>query len=370
MKGCSVSKMKVLYVTTAAAPYKVEMFECLGEMCDLDVVFEKKTEAYREDGWLRNKFSNFNAYYLRGINFGNTIISLDIISLVQKNRYDCIIIGVYSTPSQILAQIYFWINNIPYLLSSDGGFVNEEPFIKHCIKKIIVSRASYWLSPSKNSSEYLKYYGAQNDRIFLYPFSSIKDEDVLKKEDGESERQFFREKNNIIEKNVVLYVGQIIHRKGIDIILKTAKKLENVGFYIAGGIATDEYANMVEELGLKNVHFVGFKDKGELAEYYRSSNVFVLPTREDIWGLVVNEAMAYGVPVITTRTCNAGVEMIKNDKVGTLLNDNNEDELTAAILKWITKNNWTSHDVLEIAKQYTIEKSALRHYEIIDKLFN
>ena len=60
------------------------------------------------------------------------------------------------------------------------------------------------------------------------------------------------------------------------------------------------------ENDLTNVHFVGFKTKEQLEDYYRAADLFVLPTREDIWGLVVAEAMAYGLGVITTNRCNAG----------------------------------------------------------------
>lgn len=60
-----------------------------------------------------------------------------------------------------------------------------------------------------------------------------------------------------------------------------------------------------------NIVFVEFKTKEDLIDYYRAADLFVLPTREDIWGLVVNEAMAAGTPVITTTNCGAGMEILK-----------------------------------------------------------
>ena len=72
-------------------------------------------------------------------------------------------------------------------------------------------------------------------------------------------------------------------------------------------------------MNLNNVHFIDFKNKDTLKEYYHVADVFVLPTREDIWGLVINEALAYGLPVITTDKCMAGLEMIENGKNGYII---------------------------------------------------
>ncbi|SCY50857.1 glycosyltransferase family 4 protein [Butyrivibrio sp. INlla14] len=362
--------MKVIYITTAPAPYKVEMLEILGTYCDLDVVFEKNSESYREDSWLRTDFKNFKAHFLKGIRIKDSIISWDIISLIKKNRYDCIIVGVYSTPSELLSQVYFWIHKIPYVLSSDGGFVKKEKRIAYLIKTFFISKATYYLSPNESSSTYLMHYGARKENIYLYPFSSVKESEILSSPDSFEVRKAFKEKNRMSEKYSVLFVGQIIPRKGIDILIKSAKRLSDIGVYLVGGSITEEYKRLIEQFDITNIHFIGFKDKNNLADYYRASDVFVLPTREDVWGLVVNEAMSFGLPVITTSKCNAGIEMIKNENVGTILKNNNEKELADSILSWVNKRNKDNdEEVLSIAKMYTIEKCAFAHYEIIKKLF-
>ena len=59
--------------------------------------------------------------------------------------------------------------------------------------------------------------------------------------------------------------------------------------------------------------------------------MFVLPTREDIWGLVVNEAMAAGTPVITTTNCGAGMEILKNGDGGRIVPPEDTDSLASAM---------------------------------------
>ena len=63
------------------------------------------------------------------------------------------------------------------------------------------------------------------------------------------------------------------------------------------------------------------------------------PTREDIWGLVINEALAAGLPVITTNRCGAGLELIKNNENGFLVNVEDIDELYEKILNNVPKQN-------------------------------
>ena len=112
------------------------------------------------------------------------------------------------------------------------------------------------------------------------------------------------------------------------------------------------------------IHFVGFKQKKELAEYYKAADVFALPTREDVWGLVVNEAMAYGLPVVTTDRCIAGLEMVKDGVNGKLVNVEDKKELSAAINECIDNYYKYSEGALKKAGEYTIEEMAKSHLKI------
>ena len=99
---------------------------------------------------------------------------------------------------------------------------------------------------------------------------------------------------------MILAVGQFIHRKGFDVLLQAARTMDkNIGIYIVGGKPTEEYLQIQKENNLTQIHFEGFKTKEELAMYFKAADIFVHPTREDIWGLVINESMAYGLPVVT-----------------------------------------------------------------------
>ena len=359
--------MKVLYITTVPSPYKVDMFEELGKMCDLTVIFEKHDVSYRENSWMITKYKNFKAEFLKGIRIKNEILSTGIIKNIKNNNYDVIVIGVYSTISQMIAQLYMKKNNIKYIISSDGGMIKTERDINYKVKKYFISSANAWLSTGKVTTKYLEHYGAKKDRIYIYPFSSVHNNEILNNPLLENEKKEIRTKLGMIEEKIVLSVGQFIYRKGYDILIKATSKLDkSIGIYIVGGNPTKEYLELKKRLKLDNIHFIDFKNKDELSDYYKAADLFVLPTREDIWGLVINEALSHGLPVITTNKCVAGLEMINDKDVGSIIPVDDFEKLAKEINRVFSSKN--SKKAIQIAQKYTIENMAKKTYMSFEKI--
>ena len=358
---------KIIYFTTVPVPYKVAFFEELGKKCELTVVFENKTVSYREDSWMVTKFKNFRAFFLEGLNVKGKKISSQAVSFLKKEKFDHIIIGCYSTFAQMKAQCYLIRHKIPYIISSDGGMIKNDKGFQKRLKCYFIGHADMWLSTGRITSEYLAHYGADPQKTYSYPFTSIKNEDVLTVPDTYPQKLEFRERLSIEEKNVDVCVGQFIHRKGMDLLIQAAPSLKDTGVYIIGGKPDNMYLELKEKCGADHVHFVAFKDKAALSEYYRAADVFVLPTREDIWGLVVNEAMAYGLPVITTDRCVAGMEMVENGITGSIIPSDDVQQLSDAIRKWLEhKEDICTERILQTARNYTTEKMAEVHYVLLE----
>ena len=185
-----------------------------------------------------------------------------------------------------------------------------------------------------------------------------------------AEKLNLRKNLGMKEENIIISVGQFTHRKGYDLLLKSWQGLGNgYGLYIIGGKPTEEYTNLTRQLKLKNVYFIDFMTKKDLAKYYQAADLFVLPTREDIWGLVINEALSYGLPIITTDKCVAGCELVKSNRVGRIISITDFESFNKEFKKAI-KDSYSPTDCLNIAKEYTIEKMAQSHIEIFKKGLN
>lgn len=357
--------MKVLFLTNIPVPYRIDFYNELGKYCDLTVVFEATRVEGINFNWNDDKIVNFNAVFLNQGNIDESKIDIRIFKYLDKKKYDIIVATNYAYRTEMAAIIYMKLKRIPYLMETDGGIIKHgENKLKMLYKKFLVSGAKGYFSPSKNSDKYLIYYGAKPDRIYRYNFTSIKDCDILEHTIPYEEKAQLRKKLNIPYERVILSVGQFIYRKGFDILIEACRYIDkNIGVYIVGGEPTDEYIKMKEDYGLSNVHFEGFKLKDELTEYFKMADIFVLPTREDIWGLVINEAMACGLPVVTTDNCVAGLELV-DEKNGAIVPVGN----SRALAEVINNKDFTGCDKVSLdkIKNHSIECMVRQHLEIFN----
>lgn len=362
--------MKVLWLTNIPSPYRVKFFNEFGKYCDLTVLFEKKASDERDDSWKKFNTENFEAIYLKGKSVGVAeAFCLDVVKYLNRT-YDHIIVTNFSDPTGMLAIAMLKAKRIQYIIESDGGFAGSGQGIKEKVKKWLLSSARLYFSTAEVHDKYYMTYGAKKEQIIRYPFTSLQEPDVLTSPISNEDKQALRKKLGITEEKVILSVGQFIHRKGYDVLFDTLKQIDkSVGCYIVGGKPTDEYLKMVNEKQLTNVHFIGFKLKDELNEFYRAADLFVLPTREDIWGLVVNEAMAQGLPVVTTDRCVAGLELIQDSVYGQIVPIEDATALADAIqyeLDNLSEARTTR--ILSKIKQYTVEQMACVHIECLERI--
>lgn len=122
---------------------------------------------------------------------------------------------------------------------------------------------------------------------------------------------------------VFLFVGQIIPRKGLHFLLKACKLLHMQGlsftlWVIGEGVQQAELEAYCQENGLQErVQWLGSVSYGHLGSYFQQADVFILPTLEDIWGMVVLEAMALGKPVLCSQWAGAS-ELVQAGENGYL----------------------------------------------------
>lgn len=359
---------KVLFITNVAVPFRLEFFNELGKMTDLTVVFEAEYAEKVKYNWDFSVINNFNPVFLKKGKINEKRINFKIFKVINNN-YDVIILSGYSSISAKLLILYLKLLRRKYYLEVDGGLIKNDSIIIKQIKKLMIKGAFGYFSPSSNVDDYLIYYGANSNRIFRYPFSSLNNSDILKNSISEIEKNQIKKELGLNEHKVILSVGQFIHRKGMDILIKAFSELdENYVLCIVGGKPNDEYNKLISQLKVKNIKFISYKSKEDLYKYYYAADVFALATREDIWGLVINEAMGAGLPIITTDKCVAGLELVKNNVNGYIIPVDSISTLRDK-LKLILDSDDLRHSMnkesLKIIKNYTIENMSKVHFNVI-----
>lgn len=364
--------ISVIYFTNIPAPYTVEFFNELGKKVDLTVIFEDTSSSDREGSWYSNNFNTFKAFFYHKKN--NSIFRIFSLFKYIGNQNQIVVIGNYSSFLGIRLINYMKLKKIKFAIRSDGSFIKHEPIIKKWFKKTLISKASLAFSPNTITDDYFKYYGLKQDNIVRYHFTSMHENAFISKlltyQEKVIERSLYFK-----EKYIGIFVGSTISRKGIDSLVKITEKLKKtIGIYVIGGDCPPMLLEYIKNKSITNIHFLGFVDfETMLAKYLKFADFFVFPTRYDIWGLVINEALSMGIPVVTTDKCGAGLTLVKNDYNGYITPVDDIEEMVKAINKLVENHieeEGFGQNCLDSIKSYSIENMAIVYYMALSKLAN
>lgn len=362
---------KVLFITSYASPYRVEFLDELSRYCDVTVAYSERVEVqkHRDQAWFVQPEGRFRSVQLgkRVMTVKGRSLCLHVLKLLRE-PFDHILLCGYSIPTQMLAIADLRARKVPYIMEVDGGRIRDDsPALLH-FKRYLIRGAAAYFGTGEATTNYLCYYGADRSRVYTYPFTSLWERDICMAPASAEEKQTLRRELEIPEKQVVLAVGRVDYLKGPDVLLKAAQSLPaGTGVYLVGGEPTEELKQQAEDL--PGVHFVGFRKKGELAKYYRAADVLAMPTRTDVWGLVINEAMASGLPVVSSDACVAALELVKNGENGYIVPCGDAgklaEKLNAVLSADLTQMGQASLDRI---RPYTYENMAKVHMELFEKL--
>lgn len=363
--------MRVLWLTNIPSPYRLKFFSELGKKTELTVLFEKSFSAERDETWKNFQFDNYTGVILKGISVvADMAFSVGFQPYIHAFRNDIIVVSNPVTPTGIAAILYMQLHRIPYCIESDGAFPKDNVGLRGALKHRLYSYARMCLTTSELGKQYFINYGVDAENIEKYPFSSILDNEVRKKCLTRDEKRKQRETLNIHNAHMILSVGRYIPIKGFNNLISAFNQIDmDCALCIVGGKPTEEYVQLVNPKGKNSVHFIDFIEPAELIKYYDAADVFVFTSHGDVWGLVVNEAMARGLPVVSTDHAIAGVEMVTDSVNGYVVVDNNIETLRGAIERVIVSKDYNSmcEAAIATAKKYTINTMVNRHLEIMKR---
>lgn len=357
---------KVLIVFNHPAPYKVRLFNKLSSYFDLHVIFERDSASDRNKGFYFEEQYNFTLHKIKGLKIGReNFISNGIKRHLKKNKYDLIIMNGYSQFAEMKAISYLKKNNIPYVLYINGGTIKNDSFIKRRIKSHYIKGASAYFSPDKSSNNYLVHYGADKNKIYNYPYSTIFEKEISYQK---PDKQNLRKELGIHFDCVFVSSGQLIRRKNYLSLVREWKKFpENYGFFLIGdGKQRKKIENLIKNENLKNVILTGFLSREKMFEYFKAADCFLFPSTEDIYGHVINEAFSQGLPVISTCKVNSAVKLVKEGKNGFLLEKLEGDSLKNSI-ETVLKSDFFIN-CIQTAKDNTIERMVESHVELLTEV--
>lgn len=349
---------KVLYITNIEVPYRIDFFNQLSKKCDLTVLYERKKSSNRDEEWTRSTKSSFKTEYLSGIKVKNEYsFDLKIFKYIFGD-YNVIILGCYNSFIQMFAILIMKLIHKKYILNIDGeSFINGNS-LKNKIKKFFLKGASSYLVAGEKSSETIKKL-VKNNKVYPYYFSSL------------TEKELSNNSKNI-NKNLndtILVIGQYFDYKGLDIALKTAKLNKNLQYkFIGMGKRSIKFQEKINNLKLNNIEVIPFLPKNDLYEEYKKCKMLVLPSKQECWGLVINEASSFGTPIVSTYGSGAAIEFLIGEYSMFLAKPNDPKALYNKINELMNYKNIDNYKkyLLEKSNNYSIERSVKIHLEVIN----
>lgn len=309
--------MKIAIVTNIRSPYRKLHLEKLAENEKHNIRIYYTDEGYDGRDWEVEPVRNAQEIYLKKIfevsKYGS--FNWGLVKLVKDN--DVIVIGGYEKPTYIMLSILSKIFRKKLCILFDGisedRIYSKEGYIKDFIKNIAIKRANAFYANGNVSKNYfVKRFGVHAHKIFNQ-YLSVDNNTINNIDDGIKEN--IAKKYHVpFNKKIILYSGRIIKRKRIDLIINAIAQLDNYKDYVLLIIGSGEEQNYIEALAEnKNVKLMiipFIKEQLELFKLYRTGDLLILPSDSEPWGLVVNEALASGLPVICSNTCGCASDLI------------------------------------------------------------
>lgn len=292
---------KVLYISNIEVPYRVRFLNELAKECDLTVLYERKRSANRDKNWAKSTEGLYRTKYLRGIKTGReNSFSFGILKEVFS-KYDCIIVGCYNSPVQMMAVLAMRLFRKPFFINLDGEQFLKTTGVKSKVKLFFLRGADKYLVAGNTAAENVKQILGEK-QVVSYNFSSLSMDEVQAHIHAEENRS----------NDTALVVGQYFDYKGMDVALKAAEMDPSHHYKFVGmGVRTDLFEKDFQIPD--NVEIIPFLQKEELEREYRTCSMLVLPSRRECWGLVVNEAASFGTPIVSTWGSGAAVEFLADE---------------------------------------------------------
>src|SRR5262252_1955346 len=208
----------------------------------------------------------------------------------------------------VVALVYGTIFRKPVWVWWAGTLHTEQGIgnTKRLLRNVISRWTKHWISYGRSSTEYLVQLGVDRNRI-------------LELQNSVDERHFLagpKPLERYSQRPVLLHVGQFTRRKGIELLLQASAAAQREGMrfslvFVGSGPQKAEAERLTERLGLKNVYFELSRDPIAMPAVYRAADALIFPTLEDVWGLVANEAILCGIPVLCSKYAGCSHELFE-----------------------------------------------------------
>ena len=308
------SRDGLVWISNVAMPYRIALWDNLSKVINLKVVCLSENDRIR-----KQEIKDTGRIYLSNLKlnspfslFGNDVyLNVSKLRKVLKNQIESnVYFDGFFSPTFLYGILYsrYKKKNIIIGYRSNYGSHRFKGAFARKIRFLILNLANFVVTAGPSSTKAVVTSGIKAHKV-IELFNTV---DVLKFYESTSD---LRQED--LSKHRYLYVGQFITRKNVLNLIIAFSKIkgpQDVLKIVGTGELKLQMEKLIEDLNLSNSVFIlGYKSPEEVLKIYAESDTLVLPSTEEVWGLVANEALASGLHLVISRQCGA-TETIENMK--------------------------------------------------------
>ncbi|KAF0096306.1 MAG: glycosyl transferase group 1 family [Puniceicoccaceae bacterium 5H] len=372
----SVRPLRVAWVTSSPTPYKLPFFQRLSERPDLKLKFFFLTWKSASRPWEIEAGESLDYEVLPGFNLPTSLKEKRFLRLnpvikqrLDPKQWDVVVISGYHHPTMWWAIQHCRKHRIPFVLQGESHVLKTRSAWKQKVKESLifpaVRDAAAALATGTLAKRYWEQVGIPSDKIFIV--GNVPEVGFFQEKSQEARFRVEATRQQLgldPQRALGVFVGRFLRVKGVDILLEGLAKLppaERPQLLLVGdGPEKEQLEAIVREHDLP-VKMPGFLPNDELPALYAASDFFVLPSREEPWGVVVNEAAACGLPLLLSGKVGAAHDILQLGRNGLRVEPNTPKAWAEALG---IAANWTASDVVRmgqhsrtIAAEWTHEAS-------------
>lgn len=362
--------MKKIYHIAIVAPtpfyYHVPLYRTLEESPEIDLTVYycsdetlrgvELKKAYGVDGKFAPRkylLEGYKSQFLKNYSplpsymswpFG--LMNFGVCTEIIRGKYDMVILQAWTNLTWWLVFAVCVLYRVPVVFMTDENILAREskPWWKKILKKVIVGNivfrfADGFLTAGSANENLYSYFGVPAKKMVRMYFSWGYESLLQQGEALKSQRNTIRKSLHIDEADfVILFMGRLASEKDPFSIVKAYQAIQcpNKKLIFTGdGPLRADLEKYIQEANIQGISLAGFQGRDTIPNFYAIADVLVLPSTYEPWGIVVNEAMCFGLPVIASDKVGAAVDLVKNGYNGFIFPAKDAEQLSQALEKII-----------------------------------
>jgi glycosyltransferase involved in cell wall biosynthesis len=328
-------RLRIGFLVSHPIQYYTPIFRALAKRCDLTVFFAHRQSAEQQAkagygvafDWDVDLLSGYESRFLVNVSRApstshfNGCNTPEVAEAIRTGRFDGFVVPGWSLRAYWQAVWACRRERVPVMVRGDSQLAGQRGGVARLVKAAVfpalLQKFDGCLYVGKRNREYLEHYRTSSDRLFFSPHCVDNDAFAAASAGARQEASARADTRR------VLFVGRLVDDKRPMDLVQAAVRLAAAGrgveIVFAGAGPLRESLGEAARAGGVTVRFLGFVNQSALPAVYASANAIALPSMaRETWGLVVNEAMACGLPAVVSDAVGCGPDLIEPGKTGAI----------------------------------------------------